>query len=176
MCRPNSFAALSRRISAYFFTRISVGMRRQAVPLITSRIFCASAVRLKGFCRNATPPSSTPWRNTVSSVYPEMNRTLKSGRSERHLCCEFRSAQVRHHHVRNQHVDWTRVRRRDFERLHSVRGFEHAISRPPEVVPHQFADALLVFDKQNRFGAARACASAPSVGRGLSISAVTCGR
>ena len=36
---------------------------------------------VNGFCKNATPGSSAPWRTIASSVYPEMKSTRTEGRT-----------------------------------------------------------------------------------------------
>ncbi len=41
---------------------------------------------MNGFCRNATPPSSMPWRSTASPVYPDIKSTFMPGRFSARLC------------------------------------------------------------------------------------------
>src|SRR3984885_13744647 len=63
---------------------------------------------------------------------------------------------MRHDDVGDQHVDGTGVRSGHFQSLDSVGGLQHAVSGTYQEVAHQFADALLVFDEQNRFRPSRA--------------------
>src|SRR5450631_3395074 len=53
----------------------------RAVPALRG-CFPASDRNGKGFCRKSWARSPTPFRRTVSSAYPDTNKTLRSGRSE----------------------------------------------------------------------------------------------
>ena len=85
----------------------ALAARARAGCSSTSRIFPASDRNGKGYSKKSWAKSPTPFRRTVSSAYPETNKTLRSGRSEARFC-QFGTTHLRHDPVRDHQINHAR--------------------------------------------------------------------